>query len=153
MRANRGKMSLEELAERAIEEGIDRVLIIERWKGGPGRIRLCRINRGEVAQVPPQIYTQEIRLQREFEKHKAALKSLIIGKPKDELSDTVMLTEALSGFFKIPVMNLNEACPRYKAGMRIRLDETGKISLSFLLLPSMTEIGPRLTVSHLVWDL
>ena len=153
MRTNRGKMSLEELAENAIEERANRVVIIERWKGGPGRMRLLKIDNGELVQVPPQIYIQGIRLQREFEKGEAAMKSLIIGKPKDELSDTVMLTEALSGFFEILVMNLDRAPSGYKATMQIQRDKTRKFSLSFLLLPNMTEIGPRLTVSHVVWDL
>lgn len=153
MRTNRGKMSLEELAENAIEERANRVVIIERWKGGPGRMRLLKINNGELAQVPPQIYIQGIKLQREFEKREVTMKSLIIGKPKDELYDTVMLTEALSGFFEIPVMDLDRAPSGYKATMQIRRDETGEFSLSFLLLPNMTEIGPRLTISHVMWDL
>jgi len=153
MRTNRGKMSLRQLAERAIEEGISRSVVIERWKGGPGRMRLYKIEGGEIVQAPPQIYIQGIRLQREFETGEVAVKSLMMSKPEDEISDVTMLAEALSDFFSIPVMNADETVSGYKAGMGIRRNKTGKISLSFLLIPGMTEIGPRVTISHLVWNL
>lgn len=152
MRTNRGKMSLNQLAERAVEEGISRLVIIERWKGGPGRIKLCKIEGGEIVQEQPQVYIQGIRLQREFERGEVTVKSLMIGKPRNETSDVIMLAEVLSDFLRIPMMNTNEPLSRYKAAMEIRRSKTGKTSLSFLLIPRMTEIGPRVTISHLVWN-
>ena len=152
MRTNRGKMSLNQLAERAVEEGISRLVVIERWKGGPGRIRLFKIEGGEIVQEPPQIYMQGIRLQREFERGEVALKSLMISKPDNETSDVVMLAQALSDFLGIPMINADEPLSRYKAAMEIRRSKTGKISLSFLLFPGRAEIGPRVTISHLVWN-
>jgi len=152
MRTNRGKMSLEQLAERAVEEGISRLVIIERWKGGSGRIKLYKIEGGEIVQEPPQIYIQGIRLQREFERGEVIAKSLMISKPENETSDVIMLAQAFSDFLGIPMMNANEPLSIYKAAMEIRRSKTRKISLSFLLTPRMTEIGPRVTVSHLVWN-
>jgi len=152
MRTNRGKMSLRQLAERAVEEGISRLVIIERWKGGPGRIKLYKIEGGEIVQEPPQICIQGIRLQREFERGEVTVKSLMISKPENETSDVTMLAEALSDFSDIPMMNANEALSRYKAAMEIRRSKTERISLSFLLFPGRAEIGPRVTISHLVWN-
>ena len=39
VRVNRGKLSLDGVAERALEFGADHVIIIDRWKGGPGEIQ------------------------------------------------------------------------------------------------------------------
>lgn len=152
MRTNRGKMSLKQLAERAVEEGISRLVVIERWKGGPGRIKLYRIEGGEIVQEPPQVYIQGVRLQRELERGEVTVKSLMIGKPENETSDVIMLAEVLSDFLGIPMMNANEPLSRYKAAIEIRRSKTERISLSFLLIPRMTEIGPRVTISHLVWN-
>ncbi|MFQ6094846.1 MAG: hypothetical protein ACE5NN_01765 [Candidatus Bathyarchaeia archaeon] len=146
-------MSLKELAESAVEEGVHRLLIIDRWKGGPGRIRLYRIKDGNMVQVPPQISIQGIKLQREFGMGERALNSLIIGRPLHESSETRMLAHALSDFFNIPVMDIDEAGSRCEAVMQIQLDANELISLSFFLLPKMIEIGPRVTISHLVWNL
>jgi rRNA maturation protein Rpf1 len=152
MRTNRGKMSLKQLAERAVEEGISRLVVIERWKGGPGRIKLYRIEGGEIVQEPPQVYIQGVRLQRELERGEVTVKSLMIGKPENETSDVIMLAEVFSDFLGIPIMNANEPLSRYKAAIEIRRSKTERISLSFLLIPRMTEIGPRVTISHLVWN-
>jgi len=152
VRTNRGKMNLEEVAEKAIEENLNRILIVDRWKGGPGRIRLYKIENEKIAQIPPQIYIRGIKLQREFRNGEKSLKSLVISLSPNESSDVVMLADAFSDFFNIPVMEINEVCSRYEAVMRICRQED-LISLSFFLLPKMIEVGPRMTISHLVWNL
>ena len=146
-------MSLKELWEGAVEEGLNRVLIIDRWKGGPGRIKLYRIKDGEVVQVPPQICIRGIRLRRELTTGGGPLNSLVICRSLDESSEIGKLARSLSDFFDIRVMDMDETRSRYEAAMDIRSDEAEQIRLSFLLLPKMTEIGPRITISHLVWDL
>jgi len=65
MRINRGKLSREGLAEKAYELEADRVIIVDRWKGGPGKIELFNVREALVG-VPPLIYIRGIKLQREM---------------------------------------------------------------------------------------
>ncbi|RLI44046.1 Brix domain containing protein, partial [Candidatus Bathyarchaeota archaeon] len=53
VRVNRGKLSLDGVAERAIEFDADRVVIINRWKGGPGKIELFEVGQEGLVLVPP----------------------------------------------------------------------------------------------------
>ena len=49
VRVNRGKMSLDGLAEKAIELEADKVVVVDRWHGGPGKFNLFYIsNLGDV---------------------------------------------------------------------------------------------------------
>ena len=80
-------MSLKELWEGAVEEGLNRVLIIDRWKGGLGRIKLYRIKDGEIVEVPPHICIRGIRLQREHTTGGGPLNSLVICRSLDESSE------------------------------------------------------------------
>lgn len=146
-------MSLKELWESAVQEGVNRVLIIDRWKGGLGRIKLYRIDDEEIVHVPPEIFIRAIRLQRELTTGWRSLNSLLISGPLDESSEIEKLARSLSDFFDIPVMDMDETRSKYEAAMDIRRDEAELIRLSILLLPRMTEIGPRIAISHLVWDL
>ena len=153
IRTNRGKMSIEDVAEKALEEKLNRVLIIDRWKGGPGRMRLYKIENGKIIQIPPQIYIRGIKLQREFRRGERTVKSLVLKGVSDESSETMRLADAFSSFLNIPVMDVKKASHKPEAVMQIRRVEDGLISLSFFSLPNMIEIGPRVTISHLIWDL
>ncbi|MEM3816162.1 MAG: Brix domain containing protein, partial [Candidatus Bathyarchaeia archaeon] len=56
IRVNRGKMGLIEVAERAVSVGSEKFIVIDRWKGCPGRIRFYRVVDGEIREEPPRIY-------------------------------------------------------------------------------------------------
>ncbi|MEM4521422.1 MAG: hypothetical protein QXF23_06855, partial [Candidatus Bathyarchaeia archaeon] len=59
-------MSLIEVAEKAAQMGSDRFIIVDRWKGGPGRIRLFRITDEGFEESPPRLYRSGVKLRREF---------------------------------------------------------------------------------------
>ena len=150
-RINRGKLSLEGVAEEAASRDLDKVIIIDRWKGGPGRIRLFMVTEEGLEEVPPRIYIRGIKLQREFGiRRRYRIRSLII-RGLNNKSDVARLSKALSDFLNIPCGGL-KSIERYQAEMRIDLDELMRIRISFFLLPDMAEIGPRITISHLIWD-
>ena len=53
VRVNRGKMSLDGVAEKAIEVEADHIIVVDRWHGGPGKINLFQLSTG-LKPVPPR---------------------------------------------------------------------------------------------------
>jgi len=68
MRINRGKLSLEGIAEKALELAIERVVIVNRWKGGPGKIEFFEFRQDSLNAVPPIVCVHNIKFRREFGK-------------------------------------------------------------------------------------
>jgi len=154
IRINRGKLSLEGLAAKALELNAEKVVIIDRWKGGPGKIELFKLENGKLQPVPPLIYLRGVKLRREFGTMPRGrrIKSagiLALSKPSEEAG---MLEKTLSEFFNLPVVH-GEECKPYNALLYVKTDQSGEIVMSFKLLPENVEIGPRIRVSHLIWDL
>ena len=152
-RINRGKLSLDRLAEEATGRGIEKVVIIDRWKGGPGRIRLFTVGRSGLTEVNPRIYVRGIKLQREFgTERRPKVRSLSIRGLKEEEPEVERLLTILSEFLEAPILGTDEL-KRCDAEMRLTLDELGRIRISFFLHPEMVEVGPRIILSHLVWSI
>lgn len=152
LRVNRGKMSLQELAAHTVGRGQDRIIIVDRWKGGVGSIGLYRIGQGRLVQVRPQIYVGGMKLQRELGERAKKVGSLVIARNPDEPSPEVSrLSEALSDFLSVPIMNIDEASLNYEAVMQVYRGKPESLNLSFFLLPSMVEIGPHITIARLMW--
>lgn len=151
-RINRGKLSLEGLAEEAAGRGIEKVMVIDRWKGGPGRIRFFKVSGSELTEVNPRIYVRGIKLQREFGmKRRPKVRSLSLREPKEGEPKVRRLLTALSEFLEAPIVETDKP-EGYDAEMRLTLDDLGYIRISFFLHPKMVEVGPQITVSHLVWS-
>jgi rRNA maturation protein Rpf1 len=153
IKLNRGKMSLYEIAEKAAELHAEKIVIIDRWKGGPGRIRFYKIGRNIMSQVRPQIYICGVKFQREFKgfKRVSPVNSLFIDETDDSDREVKRLKEELSSFFSIPLVNRINAEAKYSVAMHFSVDVSGHIKISFYSLPGSVEIGPRITVSHVVW--
>ena len=145
-------MSLNELAEKATQLGAEKLVIIERWKNGFGRIRLLKVS-GRIIQVPPCIYIRSIKAQREFDTPRKPNRLLFIDKTDGENPEAKSLIEGLSDFFVLPVMRTEKALPEYRAAARLAVDGSHAIRLSFLALPENVEIGPRITVSRVEWEI
>jgi len=153
IRVNRGKMNLQELGENAIEKGSDRIILVDRWKGGRGRIRLYKLGQRKPVQVPPQIYIKAIKLRREFKVREKSVNSLIIARNLTETPSETMLLGALSDFLNFSLSNINEAGSDHEAAIQVYRGNGQLTHFSFFLLPRMAEIGPRTTISHLIWDI
>lgn len=154
-RINRGKLSLEGLAAKALELGANKVLIIDRWKGGPGKIELFKVEGGRLQPIPPLIYLRGVKLRREFGTMPRGrrIKSTVILASPNVPQEVIRLEETLSDFFQIPIAHVEEECKQYSAVMEISMNEVGEIVVSFRLLPENVEVGPRMRISHLIWDL
>lgn len=152
IRVNRGKMSLDGVAEKAIELEANRVVLVERWHGGPGKINLFRISSTGLKSVPPLMLLSGIRLRREFkEGTRRAQSSVITVEPK--ASPKLDRTAGnLSNFLGLPVLSLDDASECHRASMHFSFDSSWHTQITFMLLGRMVEIGPRATLSKLVWE-
>jgi len=146
LRVNRGKMSMDEVAEKALECGADRVFIVDRWQGGPGKIEFFHIGAVGLVPVSPILYVAGIRLQREFAPTKLnPVHSLVI---TQSIDNSMQVADFLSKFFNLPVLIENEALSKYEVAMRVSHDATGQVQITFMLLPQKIEIGPRITLGE-----
>lgn len=154
-RINRGKLSREGLAEKAFELDADRVIIVDRWKGGPGKIELFNVEESLVG-VVPLIYIRGIKLQREmgFPKSRSFDSLTITASYSSRDEEIPKLVDALSNFLQVPVEKPDEVLEKkYQVLMSISRDAMERIRITFFKLPENREIGPRITVSHLIWSL
>lgn len=151
-RVNRGKMNLDGVAEKAIELNADRVIIVNRWKGGPGKIELFQVGSGGLKSVPPLLHIAGVRLQREFKKRPRPIKSIAISITPEVSPEIMKIAESLANFLKVPLSSVGEAASRYQASMRLSSNAWGHIQITFLLFPGAVEAGPRITISHVLWE-
>ena len=155
-KVNRGKMSLYDIEERAFEIGADRVLIIDRWKGRPGRIRLFEIKNG-IQQIPPQIYVRGVKFRRDFKiksVNQRSPPSIFIEEPEGMSEEIERLSETFARFFEIPKVKpemIGE--PQDFEVMRFSVEPENIIRVSFYLMPKNIEVGPRIRISHVVWEI
>lgn len=156
-RVNRGKMSLIEVAEKVAQMNSDRFIVIDRWKGGPGRIRLFKITNEEFREYPPRLYISGVKLRREFnipsEWIRERTRLLFLEKDKKESLEIEEFKLAISDFFRVPILERGAETLGYDAYMSINTSEDCWAVLSFFRLPSGMEIGPRIKISHIVWDI
>jgi len=150
VRVNRGKMGMDQVAESALGHGANRVVIVDRWQGGPGKIEFFLIDESGLVPFPPSLFVVGIRLQREFAPIRLKpFNSLVIIKPVNNLMG---ITDSLSRFFKVPVLSESEALAKYPVAMHISHAATRRVQITFMLLQQKVEIGPRITLRRAAWE-
>jgi len=148
VRVNRGKMSIEEVAEKTLEQGADRAFIVDRWQGGPGKIEFFYIDTSGLFPVPLTLYVAGIRLQREFTPTGLKRTRSLVLTSSDAKSQEIV--DSLSKFFAILVLSEKEALSTYQVAMRVSQDAARRVQITFMLLPQKVEIGPRITLRQMV---
>jgi rRNA maturation protein Rpf1 len=152
LRINRGKMSQDGVAEKAIELEADRIITVDRWHGGPGKINFFQVSSTGLKPVPPLMLLCGIRLRREFkERTRRARSSVITVEPKAS-PELERIAKNLSKYFGLPVQCLDEVFGNHRASIHLSLDSSRRIQITFLFLERMDEIGPRVTLSKLIWE-
>ncbi|MCW4019910.1 MAG: hypothetical protein NWF14_01585 [Candidatus Bathyarchaeota archaeon] len=145
-------MSVYEIGEKAVELGAEKIVIVDRWKGGTSRIKFLKVGEG-LTQISPCINVRTIKFQREFEAPKKAVRKLFIDGADKEKQMVKRLKESLSDFFQLPIMDAKEAPPEYGTTMRVSTGPSRSIQISFYALAENAEIGPRMRVSHVAWEI
>ena len=152
IRVNRGKLSLDGVAEKALELHADHVVIIDRSKEGFANIRFLRMSISGLTPFPPVINIASVRFRREFEARTKRINSLAITMPSENSSTAKKLAHSIGDFFDIQVIMRQERISNFSASMRISSDALNRLQITFLLLPSLVEVGPRINVAKVVWN-
>lgn len=151
VKLQRGKRGLGDLLDAALEAGCDRVLLITRWKGSPGKIWMMEAEGGAFRPVPPLIYLRGIKLRREFGVEGRFVASAItLGPVKRE---GVELARSLSRFLRMPVLGDSRDARGEGASIHISEDRAGALRVSVTSPGGAREVGPAFTIRHLVWEL
>lgn len=154
VRINRGKLSLGGITEKALELNADKVVVVDRWKGGPGKMQFFEANFEGLSLIPPLIYLRGVKLQREFSWAKLGrrrIKSLALLASQSASREIRNLEMVLSQFFSIPLISCMEAERGYDALMQIIPEQQGFLAVTFKHVSGI-EFGPRMSISHLVWE-
>lgn len=153
IRITRGKSSLNTLAEKALEHEAERLIIADRWKGNLGKIQLFTLGDTGLVQFHPTIYVKNVKLRRDFGRtRRKTAKSLILQTTPEIPSEARKLADALAHFFNTPKHSTDDPLPpNTQTIMHILLNSAQRIQITFLQAPEKNEIGPQITVSHLIW--
>lgn len=155
VRINRGKLSLEEMAEKALELGIEKVVVIDRWEKGMGIIEFYEVGQDGLKQVSPIVHVSNVKFRRDFVERtvrERKVKSIAIAVSSKRRFETKKFEDFLSSFFEIPVVLFQEALiGGCDAVMQISADSTNRITATFRYVPELIEIGPQIAISKLVW--
>ncbi|MBS7634858.1 hypothetical protein KEJ34_05110 [Candidatus Bathyarchaeota archaeon] len=156
VKINRGKTSFFDLVEKAVQMKIEKIIVVDRWKGGPGRIRFFRVIDGKMREKAPRLYVSGVRLRREFgaskENNQKLIRCMFLDSTEIKNDEVEKLASSLSEFFEIPLFKAEEAPSIYDAYLRFTSSEDCLACISFYILPSNAEIGPRIKISHVVWQ-
>jgi rRNA maturation protein Rpf1 len=151
MRVNRGKISMDGVAEKAIELEADRVILVDRWRGGPGKISLFQITPTGLKPVPPIMFVAGVRLRREFKEATRRIRSSVVTvEPNSPRLGRI--AGCLSLFFDLPCLSSDEAAEKHDVSMHISFGSLRRPKITFILFSRMFEIGPRITLSKLNWE-
>ncbi|MEM3730623.1 MAG: hypothetical protein QXG27_00685 [Candidatus Bathyarchaeia archaeon] len=156
IRINRGKLSLEGLAETALNFNASKVAVVDRWKGGPGKIEFFIVKHGVLERIPPLVYVRGVKFRRDFGENMPKgrrIKSLAISASSKENFEIKRFEGFLSEFLQIPISSIENAVgERRDAIMQVLMDHTNHLVVTFRLVPEMVEVGPKITISHLIWE-
>ena len=152
VRVNRGKMSTNDLAEKALETNADRAVIVDRWERGIGKIEFFQLSSEGLASVPPILFIVDVRLQREIAQTRLKpIHSLAMIQPTPT-SNSVQLADALAEFFNVPTLSEKEATSNHQAAIHISRNAKERVQVTFTQLPNMVEVGPRMTLGRVEWE-
>jgi len=154
---NRGKLSLEGIAEKELELNAEKVMVVDRWKGGPGKVEFFEVRQGGLEGVFPTIYLRSVKFRRDFGEKMLRgrrIRSVAMAVSPKENFEVKKTEKALSAFFGVPTLSLEEAVNgKYDIVMQILTDSSNSIIITFRLVPELVEVGPRIEISYLVWEL
>ena len=148
---NRGKLSVSEIIEKALEKEAERIIIVERWKGGPGRIRFHQ-TAYEATSPLPLLILGGVKTQIDFGGRRRLSRNLVLAVTDNPSKETAALAQFLSTFLKVPLLKEGALEGRFKAVLRLSTIHDGETQIQFFSLPTLKEVGPKLMVSRTVWE-
>ncbi len=144
-RLTRGKMSLEEVCVEARLKGFSRLIVVERWKGTPGKLRLVEVSKQGCRQVSPVIYVAGYRLGPKSPPKNEPLCVVVEGG-----GELRRLAESLSSFLGVPLAS--RPAKGFRSALFISEHPTRFASISHVSVPDWRELGFRIVVRHVIWE-
>jgi rRNA maturation protein Rpf1 len=145
-------MSLYGIGEKAIQLEADRAVVVDRWHGGPGKITLFRLTPTGLNAVPPIMLIAGACLRRELTEKTRRIKSSVITVEQKDKSLLERIAISLSQFFDLPLVSVEEAAEKHRASVHLLFGSSRRPQITFVFFEGMVEIGPRITLSKLVWE-
>ena len=146
---SRGKLGMGGLADEALSLGHDRLMLLDRWKGAPGKIMLYTLV-PKVQHRFPIVYLASAATQQELDapRVRTPAKCAVV---ESSASEIQLLAEALSEFIGTKRLGLTQTGVSINC-MTFGDAKSRAATITFKRLPEQTEIGPRLVVRHLAWS-
>ena len=152
VRVNRGKMSQDGVTEKAIEYKADRVIVVNRWREGTLKIKLFKVSSTGLRFVSPLMLISDIRIRREFKEATRHARASVITMEPETSPELGQFAGSLSQYLGLPILSMDRASTRHHVSMHFLFDSSRQLQVTFMFLSRMVEIGPRLTVSKLSWE-
>ena len=154
-RTNRGKMSKKDLAELASELGAPYVMLVNRWKGCPGKIEFYTVKNGRLQLLPPLIYVRAVRLQRQYpvvwRKLRIRPRELFAIQSVDDvvrqITEVLYIFWGADGWVEAP-----EEPVKGRIYFEVLPGEP-KITFYSAVGGNIVEIGPAIKIRHLIWEI
>jgi hypothetical protein len=147
----RGKSSREELATRLRDGGFSHAVTIYRWHGGPGRVDFYTINPSGLSPFPPNLLLKSVRLGRE-NANRVKCTATSITRENKAGAQARRFCIALSEAFELPYLE-SQNPTQTKASFHVSGTSDGTIQLALTSPPGQREVGLKLRISKLVWNL
>jgi rRNA maturation protein Rpf1 len=147
----RGKSSLADLGRRLAEEDVEYAVMLCRWQGGPGRMDFFKLDATNLTQVAPSAVLSSVKLRREFALQGKHTAQAVTFAPEVS-SATRKFADHLSQLFDLPE-SMNPTSSESSASFHVGETSRRFITVSLTSPPRVREVGPRLVVSRLIWDL
>jgi len=146
---NRGKLNHDGLAERSLEFKANNIIIVYRRRGGPGKIEFFQRGPEGLIQIPPILLIAGVRLQREFKSRPRPIKSLIISTQPNASKQIERIANFFSNFL---MTQTTMKTLKNQPALHISSDTLLLTQITFILFPEAEEVGPRITISQIVWE-
>ena len=145
-------MSLDALAEKALELEADKVIVVEKWKDKFAQLSLFKVGSTGLVPFAPVVFLSDVTLRRELNQGAKRYRSSVVTVSQKRSSELERAASQFAQFLGLPFMLLDEAVEEHRASLHFSANSSKSFRATFMLLSRMVEIGPRLTVSKLLWD-
>jgi len=145
IKVNRGKMGLYDVMTTALENRCNRIVIVSRWRGNPGKMCFYKLSsNNKYVQVDPIIYISSVKLARE-------VKDKIYFKPKEIIMDINSNNKALVDFGNMlsEALNIKE-WSKTDLYVKVKIKESQRFFCTILFVKNNTNTlcGPIINVKH-----
>jgi rRNA maturation protein Rpf1 len=148
---NRGKQNVVGIIENARTHNADKVILVERWKGGVGKLRFYSVSSNAFTVTPPLLILRSVKTQADFGRKKRIGRKIGFTLSKNISRSGEKLLQFLVHFLQIPLQIENSAKTGYSAALNLSSLPDGDIRLTVTSPPLSREVGPRINIKKIVW--